>query len=132
MRQLALFALIALAACGTPQERCIHRETRELRNLQSLLGEVEGNLARGYAYEEYEVPMTRWEVCGQDRITRADGTVIEKSRMCLEDYSVTRTRQVAIDPATEARKRDGLRAKIKALTPAAENAVAACKATYPE
>ncbi|MFD2172477.1 hypothetical protein [Rhodobacter lacus] len=129
---LTLFALGTLAGCGTPQERCIQRETRELRNLQSLQAEVEGNLARGYAYEDYEVPMTRWEVCGMDRISRADGTVIEKSRMCLEDYTVTRTRQVPIDPAAEARKRDGLRAKIRALTPAANSAVAACKASYPE
>lgn len=124
--------LLGLAACGTPQEQCINRSTRELRSLQSLLAEVEGNLARGYAYEEYEVPMTRWEVCGTETITRPDGTVIEKPQMCLEDYTITRSRQVAIDPAAEARKRDGLRAKIRALTPQAEAAIRACKVAYPE
>ena len=132
MKKLFTLGLLALAACGTPQEQCINRETREIRNLERLLAEVEGNLARGYAYEEYEVPMTRWEVCGIDRVTRPDGTVIEKSRMCLEDYTVTRTRQVPIDPAAEARKRDGLQKKIKALTPAAQAAIRACKAAYPE
>ncbi len=132
MRKISLLILLALAACGTPQEQCINRSTRELRNLQSLLQEVEGNLARGYAWEEYEVPMTRWEVCGSTTITRPDGTVIEKPQMCLEDYSVTRRRQVAIDPGAETRKRDGLRKKIKQLTPQVTAGIAACKAAYPE
>ena len=132
MKKLFTLGLLALAACGTPQEQCINRETREIRHLERLLAEVEGNLARGYAYEEYEVPMTRWEVCGVDRITRPNGTVIEKQRMCLEDYTVTRTRDVPIDPDAEARKRDGLRKKIKSLTPSAQAAIRACKAAYPE
>ena len=132
MRKLIVFGVLALAACGTPQEQCIYRETREIRHLQDLLEEVEGNLARGYAYEDYEVPMTRWQQCGTDVITRPDGTVIEKARMCLEDYTVTRTREVAIDPVSERNKRDGLRSKIKALTPAANAAIRACKEAYPE
>ena len=127
-----LFGALALSACGTPQEQCISRETREIRHLQGLLAEVEGNLARGYAYEDYEVPMTRWEQCGIDHVTGRNGTVIEKPRMCLEDYTVTRTRDVPIDPEAEARKRDGLRSKIKQLTPGSQAAVRACKAAYPE
>lgn len=132
MRKIYLFGLLALAACGTPQEQCINRETRELRRLEGMLSEVEGNISRGYAYEEYEVPMTRWEQCGIDRITRGNGTVIERPRMCLEDYSVTRTREVPIDPVSETRKRNGLRAKIQQLTPGANAAVRACRAAYPE
>lgn len=135
MRKFSLILLASLgvlAACGTPQEQCINRETREIRNLQGLLAEVEGNLARGYAYESYEVPMTRWEVCGYDTITRPNGTTIQKPRMCLEDYTVTRQRQVPIDPAAEQRKAAGLQSKIKALTPAANAAIKACKAAYPE
>lgn len=132
MRKLIVFAVLSLAACGTPQEQCINRETREIRHLQGMLEEIEGNLARGYAYEDYQVPMTRWEHCGTDVITRPNGTVIEKQRMCLEDYTVTRTREVAIDPVSERRKRDGLRAKIKSLTPAANAAIRACKEAYPE
>jgi len=132
MRKLVVFGLLAVAACGTPQEQCINRETREIRHLQRMLDEVEGNLDRGYAYEDYEVPMTRWEVCGSDTHTRPDGTVVEKPRMCLEDYTVTRTREVPIDPISERNKRDGLRAKIRQLTPEANAAIRACKAEYPE
>ena len=135
MRKLIVFAVLGfgvLAGCGTPQEQCINRETREIRHLQGMLDEIEGNLARGYAYEDYEVPMTRWEHCGTDVIRRGNGTVIEKPRMCLEDYTVTRTREVAIDPVSERRKRDGLRDKIDELTPVANAAIRACKAAYPE
>ncbi|MDF1619059.1 hypothetical protein [Pseudothioclava nitratireducens] len=132
----AAFALIlsavALTACGTPQEQCIQRNTRELRTVERLLAEVEGNLARGYAYEEYEWVTKRWEVCGYDQITRPDGSVERKARRCLEDHVVTRTRQVAIDPASETRKRDALLAKRKLLVRQAEAAVQACKAAYPE
>lgn len=135
MRKLIVFAVLGfgvLTGCGTPQERCINRETREIRHLQDMLDEVEGNLARGYAYEDYDVPMTRWEQCGTEVIRHGNGTVIERPRMCLEDYTVTRTREVAIDPVSERRKRDGLRAKIKSLTPAANAAIRACKEAYPE
>ena len=53
MRKLIVFAVLSLAACGTPQEQCINRETREIRHLQGMLEEIEGNLARGYAYERW-------------------------------------------------------------------------------
>ena len=48
-RNLAALAFLALlAACGTPQEQCIGRQTREYRTVAALLAEVNGNLARGY------------------------------------------------------------------------------------
>jgi hypothetical protein len=127
-----LLALL-LSACGTPQEQCINRSTRELRSVQKLLGEVEGNLARGYAWEEYEETITRWTTCGGGSVTQKDGTVIAlPSQPCLDDYTVTRRRQVAIDPAAETRKRDGLRAKLTELSKAAAPQVEACKIAYPE
>ena len=57
---LALLALpLVLAACGTPQERCISQNTSEFRTVSRLLAEVEGNLARGYAWEERQVVRDR-------------------------------------------------------------------------
>lgn len=129
---LALLGLGVLAGCGTPQEQCINRSTRELRTVEQLLAEVEGNLARGYAWEEYEIERSRWEVCGYDTITKPNGKVVEKPRMCLEDYSDTVRRRVAIDPVAEARKRDGLIAQRKRLLAQAEANIKACKAAYPE
>ena len=52
----AILALpLTLAACGTPQERCIAKNTSEYRSVARLLAEDEGNLARGYAWEERQV-----------------------------------------------------------------------------
>ncbi|MEZ5685728.1 MAG: hypothetical protein R3D78_07470 [Paracoccaceae bacterium] len=127
-----LLSLVVLAACGTPQEQCINRETRELRTIERLIAEVEGNLARGYAYEEYEVPTRDWEPCGIREIIRPDGTVKRETKMCLETRWVTQERKVPIDPTAEKRKLAGLKAKQKELLPRAEAAIRACKAAYPE
>lgn len=132
MRKVPVFILLALAACGTPQEQCLGRATRESRTLENLLVEVEGNLARGYAWEEYQDTISRWEVCGYDTVTRRDGKEIARPRMCLEDDVITRRRRVPIDPAAEERKAAALRAKLVALRPQMEANIAACKATYPE
>lgn len=124
---------LLLTACGTPQEQCINRSTRELRSVQKLLGEVEGNLARGYAWEEYEETVTRWTTCGGGSVVDKDGKVVElPSHPCLDDYTVTKRRQVAIDPAAETRKRDGLRVKVAELSRAAEAQINACRIAYPE
>lgn len=131
-RMIGLGLMMFLAACGTPQERCIRRETSELRTVQSLLSEVEANLVRGYAIETYETAIPRWEVCGYDEITRTNGDVVRKARMCWQDHIVTHERKVAIDPAAEKRKRDGLVAKRKVLLAAAETAIEVCKTAYPE
>ncbi|MFC3060663.1 hypothetical protein [Paenirhodobacter populi] len=135
MRKFALFALLsltALAACGTPQERCVNRSTSEVRDLMKLRDEVDGNLARGYAWHVYQVPISRWEVCGYNTFRGRDGRIIERPRMCFVDDYVTRRRQVPIDPQSEARKRDALAARIEALTPQMNANVQACRAAYPE
>ncbi|HEY0275094.1 MAG TPA: hypothetical protein VGC31_03360 [Paenirhodobacter sp.] len=129
---LTLLSLTVLTACGTPQDRCIGRSTREVRDLIALRDEVDGNLARGFAWEEYDVPMTSWEVCGYDTFHGRDGRVVSRPRMCLQDDYITRRRQVPIDPQAEARKRDGLAAKIQALTPETNAKINACRAAYPE
>lgn len=132
MRKVSILLLLGLAACGTPQERCINRSTAEVRRLQSLVAEVDGNLARGYAYEEYDVPVTRWEVCGYDTFEGKDGRVFSRARMCMEEDYVTRRRSVPMDPQAEQRKRDALTARIKALSPQMNANIAACRQTYPE
>lgn len=129
---LPLALLILLAACGTPQERCIDRATREVRAVEQLLAEVEGNLARGYAWEEKSVTRVRWEVCGYRQIQRADGTIVTLPDRCMQPYTDTIRSRVAIDPESEKRKRDALIAKRRALLPQAEANIAACKATYPQ
>lgn len=129
---LPMALLVLLAACGTPQDRCIDRATRELRAVEQLLAGVEGNLARGYAWDEKPVTRVRWEICGYRQIQNADGTFITRPDMCMQPYTDTIRSRVAIDPETEKRKRDALIARRRALLPQAEANIAACKATYPQ
>lgn len=129
---LPMALLVLLAACGTPQDRCIDRATRELRAVEQLLAGVEGNLARGYAWDEKPVTRVRWEICGYRQIQNADGTIITRPDMCMQPYTDTIRSRVAIDPETEKRKRDALIARRRALLPQAEANIAACKATYPQ
>ena len=128
---LALLPVLIVASCGTPQERCISRNTREYRTITSLLAEVEGNLARGYAWEERTITRMEWDDCGY---VYRDGDGVRRfgTRSCMRNVADTERYRVPIDPAAETRKRDNLIARKKALTPPAMGAVKACKAAYPE
>lgn len=119
---------LVLTACGTPQERCIRANTRELRQVEALIDETRANLARGYGYEEYTVTDWEWEPCYVGRPVPAGYS----HAMCRQPYERTERRAVAIDPASEQRKLAALTARRKALVARAADAVAACKAQYPE
>lgn len=133
-RHAAIAVLALLTACGTPQEQCIRKATRELRTIDRLMAEVQGNLDRGYAWEERQITRTEWVVCGYyPAPPRPDGTQRPlRPRYCLDDVVDTIRHRVAIDPAAEQRKLDGLRAKRAEVNRAAAAEVRACRATYPE
>lgn len=122
---LAVPLLTALAACGTPQQQCIWGATPELRTLDRLIAEEQATLARGYGYTRREVMRYDWQPCD-------DWVPGTPRRMCFEPVWDTVKEPVAIDPAAEQRKLDGLVARRKALLAAAAPAIAACKAKYPE
>lgn len=130
MKRLTFLALATLAACGTPQEQCISRNTRDLRTVDRLIDEAEGNLARGYAFETITVYEDYWTYCPMP--APVEGQPAPKPRMCLDERPVTEQRPKAIDLNEEARKLDSLKAKRKELARQAEKAIAACKAQYPE
>lgn len=128
---LAPSLCLFLAACGTPQEQCIARETRDLRVVTRLIAETEGNLARGYAFEEYTTYSTEFVRCGffpDD----GDPATAPRPRLCRERVPETERRPVAIDLAAEQRKLDSLLAKRRDLELRAAQVVEACKAAYPE
>lgn len=126
-----ILTLPLLLACGTPQERCISRNTSEYRNVSRLLAEVEGNLARGYAWEERQIVRDRLTHCRSYSRDR-DGRVYPTMVPCWRDYVETQRYRVPIDPAVETRKRDNLANRQKALAGHAESSVRACRAAYPE
>ena len=104
-RNIALTAIalpLLLAACGTPQERCIRKNTVEYRNVSNLLSEVEANLARGYAWEERISSRTVWSTC-RDYVRDRDGVARSISRPCWREVDYTERYRVPIDPAAEAR-----------------------------
>lgn len=131
MRRLALSlsVLSLLAACGTPQERCVNRNTRDLRTVEKLIPEVQANLDRGYAYEEYTVTIPVWRECV---VHSNDPAIADTTRPCLEDAEETRTRPVAIDLNAERAKLESLYQKRDQLQREAQSVVAQCKQQYPE
>ncbi|MBA3908418.1 MAG: hypothetical protein C0524_00740 [Rhodobacter sp.] len=129
MKRLTLPALALLAACGTPQEQCINRNTRDLRIVDRLIDETERNLDRGYALEQVTVYEDYWDYCPQPQIP---GAPPAPPRLCLEERAVTETRPKAIDLTEEARKLESLKIKRKELARKAEAVIAQCKAEYPE
>lgn len=133
---ISLSLVLVLAGCGTPQEQCIARETRDLRVVDKLILETEGNLKRGYAYEDITVFRTVWTTCESAVIAPpAEGAPMPPPtapRLCLDEKEETITRPKAIDLAAEASKLSGLQSKRKDLLSAASRSVAACKKAYPE
>jgi hypothetical protein len=131
MRRLLFAPLLILTACGTPQEQCINRNTRDLRVIQGLVDETQANITRGYAIEEYTVYVPVWQVC--EVPVQTDPTKpAPPPRYCFEDEPQTRTRPKAIDLRAEGAKLDSLLERRDQLARAAEGVIAQCKAQYPE
>ena len=130
MKRLILLSLGLLASCGTPQEQCINRNTRDLRTVDRLIAETQGNLDRGYAVETITVYEDYWTTCPQPPV--AEGETPPPPRLCLDERPVTAQRAKAIDLNEEARKLDSLKVKRRQLAKAAEAVIAQCKAEYPE
>lgn len=130
MKRLGVLLLATLAGCGTPQEQCISRNTRDLRTVDRLIAETQGNLDRGYAFETVTVYEDYWTTCPMPE--PVEGKPAPKPRLCLDERPVTEQRPKAIDLTEEARKLDSLKAKRKDLARQAEKVIAACKAEYPE
>lgn len=128
---LALMPVLVVAACGTPQEQCISRNTQEYRTVANLLGEVEANLARGYAWEERTVTRTEWDDCPYV-IRDKDGNSRIVNRSCMRQVPDIERYRVPIDPAAETRKAANLADRRAALQSRADAAVKACRAAHPE
>jgi hypothetical protein len=127
----AVFAILGLlAACGTPQDQCIARETRDLRVLDRLIAETQGNIDRGYALVDVQVERDRWILCPAP--PPVEGEPAAKPRMCLDDYLETETQAKAINLDAEADKLSSMKIKRAGLAKAAERQITACRAAYPE
>ena len=124
MKRLSGLALLcALAACGTPQEQCINAVTRDMRVVDLLIAEAEGNLQRGYGFEYVTVMEIDYVPCG---------TQTNPNRVCAVRRPEQERRPVAIDLAAEQVKLTQLRAKRAQQAKAAAPAIAQCRIDNPE
>jgi hypothetical protein len=130
MKRLAMVAFAALTACGTPQEQCINRNTRDLRTVDRLIVETQGNLQRGYALETVTRFEDYWDTCLEREVVNGQVTIVPRS--CLRERSYTEQRPKAIDLKAEAQKLDSLKVKRSELAKAAAPVIAQCKAEFPE
>ncbi len=119
---LLLPLVLVLSACATPRERCMADATRELRTIDALIAETEGNIARGYAILREPAVRTTlvWCLAPDDRIT-----------LCNRQEADVRERPVAIDRAEERRKLASLRERRAELLREAAAAQARCAALHP-
>jgi hypothetical protein len=123
--------LAVLAGCGTPQERCIASVTRDLRVVDRLIVETQGNLDRGYALVEVEKTRESWVLCRPGRAATATSPA-QPPEMCLreQDYTVTEAR--AVNLADQRETLAELQLKRVTLEKASRSAVASCKLAHPE
>ena len=122
MRKFSCLLPLLLIGCGTPQERCIASVTRDMRVVDRLIVEVEGNLKCGYAFEEKEFLRTRFVDCSVGGV----------AQMCLDDVTTTERSAVAVDLVAEAAKLASLKAKRAAQATEAAPAISSCRAEFPK
>lgn len=132
MKKLSFLLLGLLAACGTPQQQCIRTNTQDLRTVEKLIAEAQGNLDRGYALQRYQVTVPDWEPCVRYLPGRKGEPPRPVQTTCRGWDTETRTRPQSIDLAQEAKKLKQLQAKRRELAKRAESAVAQCQRLYPE
>ena len=123
----ALLPVLALAACQTPREACLSEASQELRTVESLIRETQGNLSRGYAIEtEQEVEVIR-TTCEVELDDGTEGTV-PCDRTDVDEVE----RPVAIDLVAERAQLDSLLEQRGRLLSQAQARQQTCVATYPE
>ncbi len=125
-----VLAGLTLTACS-PRQICINGATRDLRVLNGLIAETEGNLQRGYGLRDETRTDTRWVLCDPGAPATPTSPA-RPPRRCLEDFDYTVTRPAAIDLGVEAQKLTSMRAKQRQLSRAAGPAIEACKRANPK
>jgi hypothetical protein len=121
--------LFALAACGTPQERCINGVSGDLGTLDRLIAETQGNISRGFGYETQTQMVPEWVDCTPGA---TPDNPKPKSQMCFDDVPQQVRRPVALDLAAEQAKLDSMVKRRGQMASLVAPAIEDCKARYPE
>lgn len=118
---------LMLAACASPQERCIADTNRELNVINRLINETRGNVARGFAIEEQEELVVVNGTCEGET---SEGVTFEFD--CEKTETVSRRVPVAIDLNAERAKLDSLEERQQLLRSQQAAKIAQCQAQFPE
>lgn len=121
MRYFLIAAVVMLAACGTPEQRCARKVTNEIGTLDRLIAETEANLARGYTYI-YEPSNFTVSIGGCTSRYNNVG-------FCGWSEPQYRRRAQAIDPEAEQRKLADLKSRRATLQTNSRAALEACGIT---
>nr|WP_283254924.1 excinuclease ABC subunit B [Marivita sp. GX14005] len=122
MLRVALPCLALLAACATPQERCINDAAAPYRAALKERAEIAETLARGFDYvTEFRTRRVF------TRCHRADGGFVP----CWDRETYPVTRRVPIDRAVLTARDAQLARDLPALEKAAQRGADACLAAFP-
>lgn len=116
---------LLLAACATPQARCIAQATRDQVVVNNLIAQLEGDLARGYALKSVQVVRPVWRPC-HDWYHHPGAPM-----MCWYDELATVHKPVTIDVAATKKRLADLKKKQAELARTTPPRVADCQARYP-
>ena len=124
---LILLPLVALAACGTPRERCINEVTSNQRTLNALIAETQANIDRGYALGEKSEVVTIDRTCKQT-IEYGEEVRFPCDEVMTREYKVP----VAIDLNAEQAKLQSLLQRREAMASTVQDGINQCVAIHPE
>ncbi len=118
---LALFLI--LAACATPQQKCIADASAEHDGLVAQAQVLRGNIDRGYAIHRQDVPYTYLGTCYYST---------GEAYPCMQTRTRVQETPVAIDVAEERRKLAAVEARIPAVRARTDAAIAQCRIAHPK
>jgi hypothetical protein len=124
---LILLPLVALAACGTPRERCINEVTSNQRTLNALIAETQANIDRGYALAERSEVVTIDRTCTQT-LQSGEEVRFPCDEVMTREYTVP----VAIDLNAEQEKLRSLIQRREAMATTVQDGINQCVAIHPE
>ena len=121
--------LLALAACGTPQQQCIRLASHDMAVLDALIAETQGNISRGYGYAQTIDTIPEFVDCTPH--PWGSGPKAEP-QMCLQDVPHTVRKPVALDLTAEAAKLASMQKRRAEMARALAPALADCQTRFPE
>lgn len=127
MRRILFVLPLLAAACATPREACISQVGADLRTLNSLIAETQGNIARGFTYETKQEVITTKTFC---EMKDQAGNVT--TYPCDDVETIERREPVAIDLNAEQAKLNSMIQRQKVLESQVNAAIQQCVAIHPE